>query len=254
MKFSRAIVRIPCRSLVKGLTTQKLGKPDYAKAFEQHTAYVEVLKASGLEVVVLDPDEAYPDSVFVEDTALLTPECAIITNPGALSRRGETERIEVTVREFYENVERIEPPGTLDGGDVLMVGSHYYIGLSTRTNPHGAWQLINYLKDYGLSGSTIALRNLLHLKSGAAYLENNTIVLAGELRDRPEFGFLDAIIVADDESYAANCVWVNGRVMIAGGFPETGRTIESYGYDTVFLDMSEFRKLDGGLSCLSLRF
>ena len=254
MKFTRAIVRIPCRNLAKGLTTQKLGKPDYEKALEQHTAYVEALKVAGLEVVVLEPDDAYPDSVFVEDTALLTPECAILTNPGAPSRRGETEHIEATVREFYENVDRIEPPGTLDGGDVMMVGSHYYIGLSSRTNPHGAWQLINCLKDYGLSGSTIALQNLLHLKSGAAYLENNTIVLAGELRDRPEFGSFDAINVGDKESYAANCVWVNGRVMIAGGFPEIRRTIESYGYDTVALDMSEYRKLDGGLSCLSLRF
>ena len=254
MRFSRAIVRIPCRSLVQGLTTQKLGKPDYQKALEQHTAYVEALKGAGLEVVVLEPDDTYPDSVFVEDTAVLTPECAIITNPGALSRRGETECIEKTVRELYDEIARIEPPGTLDGGDVMMVGSHYYIGLSSRTNPHGAWQLINYLKDYGMSGSTIALKTLLHLKSGAAYLEYNKLVLAGELRDRPEFASFETITVDDREPYAANCLWVNGRVMIADGFPGTTRSIESHGYDTLRLDMSEFRKLDGGLSCLSLRF
>ena len=254
MKFSRAVVRIPCRRLAEGLTTQRLGKPDYEKALAQHTAYVEALKGAGLEVIVLEPDDAYPDSVFVEDTAVLTPECAVITNPGAPSRRGETERIEETVREFYDEIVRIELPGKLDGGDVMMVGSHYYIGLSSRTNPHGAWQLINYLKDYGMSGSTIALKELLHLKSGAAYLENNMLVLAGELRDRPEFGSFEAITVDDGESYAANCLWVNGRVMIADGFPETRRSIEGHGCDTIRLDMSEYRKLDGGLSCLSLRF
>jgi dimethylargininase len=254
VRFSRAIVRIPCRLLAEGLTTQRFGKPDYEKALVQHTEYVEALKGAGLEVIVLEPDDAYPDSVFVEDTAVLTPECAFITNPGASSRRGETGRIEEAVREFYDEIVRIEPPGTLDGGDVMMVGSHFYIGLSGRTNSHGAWQLINHLKDYGMSGSTIALKNLLHLKSGAAYLENNILVLASELRDRPEFRSFETITVDEGESYAANCLWMNGSVMIADGFPSIGRSIEKHGYETVCLEMSEFRKLDGGLSCLSLRF
>jgi dimethylargininase len=254
MNFTRAIVRTPGRSMVDGLTTAGLGPPLYDKAVEQHAAYVEALKSLGLEVTVLDPDEDYPDSTFVEDVALLTPKCAIVTRPGAPSRRGETAAIESALKQFYLTIEKIEPPGTVDAGDIMKVGLHFYIGLSERTNEPGARQIIGILEKHGMTGSTVPLKEVLHLKSGVAYLENNNMVIAGEFVDRPEFSKFNLIEVSEGEGYAANCIWVNGSVLFAAGRPKTQRSIEAAGYDTVVLDVSEFRKLDGGLSCLSLRF
>ncbi len=254
MKFTRAIVRTPGPSMVDGLSTSGLGKPDYEKALTQHAAYIDALKLCGLEVTILPPDNDYPDSTFVEDTALLTPACAVIMRPGAPSRRGETEAIETVLRQFYSDIERVTSPGTADAGDIMMVGRHFYVGLSQRTNEEGAEQIIGILKRYDMTGSTVPLKNALHLKSGTAYLENEFMVLAGEFIGRPEFAEYRVIPVDEDEIYAANCLWLNGTVMIAAGYNKIEKAIESCGYRTVTLDMSEFRKLDGGLSCLSLRF
>jgi len=254
MRFSRAIVREPGPSFIHGITTAGLGVPDYQLALKQHRAYGDTLTELGLTVITLPPDDRYPDSTFVEDTALLTPKCAIIMRPGAPARRGETTDIEKVVAEFFGTVARIEPPGTADAGDIMMVGNHYYIGLSQRTNEHGAAQIINVLKSHGMTGSTVAFEQTLHLKSGVAYLENNTMLAAGEFRARPEFKRYKLIPVDDDELYAANSLWLNGTVLVAAGYPKTERAIRAAGYETVVLDVSEFRKLDGGLSCLSLRF
>jgi dimethylargininase len=254
MKFTKAIVRIPCRNFVNGLTTAGLGKPDYNLALKQHKKYIEALEMCGLEVLITEPDERLPDSVFVEDTAILIPECAIITIPGAESRKAETDRIKKALKSFYRNIEEISSPGTVDGGDVMMAGSHFFIGISDRTNIEGAKQLIKILGKYGYSGSTVSLNNVLHLKSGVAYLENNYLVATGEFADKEEFKKYNILKVKDEESYAANCVWINDFVLVAKGFPKTKKLIEEAGYETIELDVSEFRKLDGGLSCLSLRF
>lgn len=252
--FGHAIVRRPGQSLIKGLSQADLGQPDYQLALEQHEAYCAALVACGLEIAVLPADEDYPDSVFIEDTALLTPRCAVITRPGAPSRRGETASVIEPIRRFYDHIETIQAPGTIEAGDIMMVGNHFYIGLSQRTNPSGAEQMTAILGKYGMSASTVGLEHVLHLKTGIVYLENNTMATAGEFVDKPEFSAFRRIHVPDDEAYAANCVWINGRVLVAAGFPQTRRRIESAGYPTIALDMSEFRKLDGGLSCLSLRF
>ena len=254
MGFTRAIVRTPGQSMVDGLSSAGLGKPDYEKALAQHAAYIDALKLCGLQVTILPPDNAYPDSTFVEDTALLTPVCAVIMRPGAPSRRGETDAIETALRPFYSNIERIIFPGTADAGDIMMVGNHFYIGLSQRTNREGAEQIIRILNKYDLTGSTVTLKNSLHLKSGTAYLENEFMVLAGEFIGRPEFAEYKVIPVHETEIYAANCLWLNGTVLIAAGYNKIKKAAESCGYKTIVLDMSEFRKLDGGLSCLSLRF
>jgi len=254
MRFSRAIVREPGPSLIHGITTADLGVPDYHLALKQHQAYVHALTRCGLTVITLPPDDDHPDSTFVEDTALLTPKCAIMMRPGAPARRGETTDMEKVVAEFFGTVARVEPPGTADAGDIMMVGVHHYIGLSQRTNPHGAAQIINVLESHGMSGSTVPFGQALHLKSGVAYLENNTMLVAGEFRARHEFRNYKLIPVDDDELYAANALWLNGTVLVAAGYPKTERAIRAAGYETVVLDVSEFRKLDGGLSCLSLRF
>jgi dimethylargininase len=254
MTFTKAIVRTPGRSLVNGLTAANLGKPQYEKALSQHASYVQALESAGLDVTVLMPDEQYPDSTFVEDTALLTSQCAIITRPGAPSRRGETEAIERALEESYSSIDRVRPPGKMDAGDIMMVGTHFYIGLSQRTNKEGADQVIRILKRYGMTGSTIPLAKVLHLKSGVSYLEHNRLVAAGEFVGLLDFASCEIIKVDEDEQYAANCLWLNGIVLTASGFPKITFAIEAHGYKTVQLDMSEFQKLDGGLSCLSLRF
>lgn len=252
--FSKAIVRQPGNSLVNGITTAGLGAPDYELALKQHGQYIDALEQCGLEVTVMPADENYPDGLFIEDAALVMSGCAVSTRPGASERRGEVDKVASELLSFYEQVEAIEAPGTLDAGDIMMVGQHFYIGLSERSNQAGAEQLIEILKAHGYSGSMVAFSEALHLKSSVSYLENNRLVITGELCGKPAFAEFDHIVIAADEAYAANCVWINNRVLVASGYPNTSKLIADLGYEVIELDVSEFRKLDGGLSCLSLRF
>lgn len=253
-KFTKAIVKLPCRNLIYGLTESSEGTPDFEFAMQQHSEYIDSLEYCGLYVMVLPEDENFPDSTFVEDVALLIPDCAIIMRPGTPSRRDETVSVKKVVNELYNKIYEIVEPGTIDAGDIMMVGNHFYIGLSERTNEDGAYQVINILNKYGMTGSTVQLHSMLHLKSGVAYLEKNNLVAAGEFIAKPEFRKFNLISVDDDELYAANCVCINDYVLVAKGYPKTKKSIKEAGYNTIELDISEFRKLDGGLSCLSLRF
>jgi len=252
--FKHAIVRLPGPEMIGGLSSAFLGKPDHEKAMDQHARYVETLHSCGLEVKVMEADARYPDGCFVEDAALCTPACAIVTNPGAPSRNAEKRLMEPVLRAYYEQVESIISPGTLDAGDVMMVGKHHYIGISERTNQEGADQLIRILDLHGMSGSKIPLHTMLHLKSGVSYLEHNKLLVTGEFVGHPALAGFEQIVVEHDESYASNSLWVNSRVLVPSGFPKTLELIKRAGYETRVLDVSEFRKLDGGLSCLSLRF
>jgi dimethylargininase len=252
--FTNAIVRTPGKSIANGITTAQLGIPDYKLALDQHSEYINILQQCGLITTVLEPIEEFPDSVFVEDVALLTSEVAIITNPGATSRNGETKHIEPVLHNFYQNIKTIKAPGNVEAGDIMMVGNHFYIGISERTNKQGAQQLITILKQFGLTGSTVELTKMLHLKTGISYLENNNLLACGEFIHKPEFQSFNIIKIPDNESYAANSIYINNRVLIPKGFPESKLIIEKIGYVTYEVDISEFQKLDGGLSCLSLRF
>lgn len=252
--FTHAIVRKPANSMVRGLTSSDFGIPDIKNAKKQHHDYISALEKCGLKVTILEEDENYPDSVFIEDVALLTPFVAIVTNPGAESRRGEVKNFKDILAPFYKHIEEIKSPGCVEAGDIMMVGSHYYIGLSQRTNKHGARQLINILNRYEMDGSVVPLKKMLHLKTGLSYLENNNLLVMGEFIDHPEFERFNRVIIPDDEAYAANSVWINGKVIVPLGYPKTNELISALGYETILLDVSEFRKLDGGLSCLSLRF
>jgi dimethylargininase len=251
--FARAVVRAVPKTLAAGITSADLGTPDYEKARDQHDRYVEALEKCGLEVTALDADERFPDSVFVEDTALATDRCAIVARPGAESRRAEVLGVEEALAGLYENVERVADPGTLDGGDVLQVGDHFYIGLTRRTNREGAEQLAEILRRYGFGASFVGLRRFLHLKTGVAYLGGDDLVVAGELVEKEEFEAFDRIVVPPEEEYGANCIRVNDRVLVAAGHERTAERIAERGYEVIELEMSEFRKVDGGLSCLSLR-
>jgi dimethylargininase len=252
--FTKAIVKQPGKSIVYGITSVDLGPPDYIKAMDQHCAYVDALRSCGVEVIILDADERFPDSCFVEDTALITSHCAIITNPGAESRKGETEDIEKILSEFYTNIEHITFPGTVEAGDIMMVGNHFYIGISERTNTEGARQIVSFLEKYGHRGTTVEMQNMLHLKTGLSYLENKNLLITGEFLDNHLFNHFDKIEVDTEESYAANCIWVNDNVIVPQGHQRTREKIKNKGYTTIAVDVSEFQKIDGGLSCLSLRF
>ena len=254
MKFNNVIVRTPCPEMVNGITSSDMGTPDYEKALIQHDAYIEALKTCGVAVTVLGPDSNFPDSTFIEDAALLTPHCAILTNPGAASRNGEPATIKKTLQRFYDNVESITGTGTVEAGDIMMVGSHFYIGLTDRTNEEGAEHMIQILEKYQLTGSVVPVEKVLHLKTGVSYLENDILMASGEFLENDEFKKFSIIEVSEDEGYAGNSIWVNDTVITPQGFPKTTAALEKIGYRIVTLDMSEFRKLDGGLSCLSLRF
>jgi dimethylargininase len=252
--FTHAIVKSPCKNLANGLTSAGLGIADFQRATCQHKAYIDALENLGLNVKILEPDEQFPDSTFVEDTALLTPEIAILTRPGAISRRGEVTAIKKAIKCYYDEVETIVAPGTVDAGDIMMVGATYYIGISQRTNPEGAGQICQILQKAGMKGITVPLAKMLHLKSGLSYLENDHLVISGEFIGKPVFAHFKKIEVSEKEQYAANCLWINGTVLLASGFPLLSKQIRARGYPVIELDMSEFQKLDGGMSCLSLRF
>jgi dimethylargininase len=252
--IKNAIVRLPSASIVNGLTTSNLGKPDFVKASEQHSMYVDMLRGLGLTTEVLPANDLYPDSTFIEDVALCTKKCAVISCPGAISRRSETEGMNLVLSKFYDKIERITLPGTIEAGDIMMAGDHFYIGISERTNHQGADQMIRILDKHGMSASKVPLKNMLHLKSGVSYLENNTMLVCGEFTNNESFKKYKRIEVDFDESYAANSLWINDVVIIPEGYPKIRAKIEKSGFETITLDVSEFRKVDGGLSCLSLRF
>lgn len=252
--FSRALVRQPCRNLVNGLSAAGLGRPDHRRALEQHDAYVAALRACGLAVTVLDADESYPDSVFIEDTAVLCDSLAVVTRPGAPSRRGEEEAVSRALEALFRERETILSPGTLEGGDVMRAGDRFYVGLSARTNEEGARQLAAALRRRGQEVVPVPLREFLHLKTGVSYLEDNRLLACGELLGHPLLSSFETIPVPPAECYAANSLWLNGRVLVPAGFPLTLDAVARAGYEALPVDVSEFRKLDGGLSCLSLRF
>lgn len=160
------------------------------------------------------------------------------------------------IKEYYseDQIEYIKAPGTLEGGDVMMVGDHFYIGRSNRTNEEGIRQIIEILNRYGLTGSEVPLKEVLHLKTGVNYIENNNMLVSGEFIHKPDFDKFNKIIVPEEEAYGSNCIWVNGTVIVAEGYPTVLSAVKAAGYPTITVDTSEFRKIDGGLSCLSLRF
>ena len=282
--FSKAIVRPPSRTFAEGLTTAGLGAPDYHRALEQHAAYGAALEECGLELIRLEADERHPDSCFVEDAAVIAESSAdyadsksddlrparkqaILTRPGAPSRQEEIVSMRSKLARLFPSLCEIRSPGTLDGGDVCEAGPHFFIGISERTNEDGARELAEILTPYGYTSSFVDIRtrardarataratSLLHLKSGVAYLRDKTLVITDTLAYREEFHEYDLLRVEPGEEYAANCIEVNGRVLIAAGHPRFAKKLCELGYQTMELEMSEFQKMDGGLSCLSIRW
>ena len=252
--FTYAIARKPHKNFARGLTTTISSEPaDYGLMLRQHDAYLEALSAAGLEVILLDPQPDYPDAHFVEDTAVVTPDVAVITNPGADNRKGEEESIVPVLAEF-RRIERIQAPGTIDGGDVLQVGNHFFIGISQRTNPEGAAQLGRILQGHDYTWTTIGVGSGLHFKSGVNYVGNNTLIVGSEFTANEQLKKFDQIVLDEAESYAANTLLVNEHLLIPAGYPKSRKQLETLGLKMIELAVSEVQKMDGGLTCMSLRF
>lgn len=256
-RFTKAIVRRPGPNFAEGVTSARLGKPTFERALQQHEKYWRALEVCGLKIIFLEADPRFPDSTFVEDVAILTNRGAILARPGAESRRGEVAEIRDTLAGYFPAVRAIEPPGTLDGGDICQAGSHFFIGISKRTNDEGARQLAQLLQQDGFTTSFVSIkttRGILHLKSGLASLGDNRLALIGELAGREEFAGYEVVPVEAAEAYAANCIRVNDSVILPAGRPQFEAALRGLGLEVIPLDVSEFEKMDGGLSCLSLRF
>jgi len=252
--FTQAIARKPCKSFSRGLTTTVSPKPaDYGLMLKQHAAYLDALSAAGLDVIVLDPQPDYPDAHFVEDTAVVTPDVAVITIPGAAARQGEEESLIPVLAEF-RRIERIEAPGTVDGGDVLQVGNHFFIGISERTNQEGAEQLGRILQRYNNTWTAVAVGSGLHFKSSVNYVGLNTLLVTADFKAKEQLKGYDLIVLDSTESYAANTLLVNEHLLIPAGYPGTCKQLDKLGLNMIELEVSEVRKMDGGLTCMSLRF
>lgn len=249
--FSHAIVRQPGPNFAEGVTHAQLGLPNFELALAQHAAYCQALESCGLRLTVLEADARYPDGCFVEDTAIVTEEVAIITRPGDPTRRGEQARIAEALA-LHKPLAIIAPAGCVDGGDVIRVGRHFYIGQSARTNEAGAQQLTHFFAQQGYTASTVSVQNVLHLKTGITYIGQDTFVSTAEFAER--FDAHSLIQVPPQEAYAANCLRVNDQVLIPQGYPETKQQLRDRGFKLIELDLSEFEKMDGGLTCLSLLF
>ena len=242
------------RQLAQGLTQAGEGAPDPGAGCPSAERYCEALADCGLSLTLLHADPRHPDATFVEDTAL-SPRGAILTRPGAPESRAKSPRWRRRCRGFP--LAAADPaPGTVDGGDVCEADDHFLIGVSSRTNEDGA-------RRSPISSRTSAVARLvdirrlerfLHLKSGIAYLGEGRLLATPDLPRVAALGAYEVVEVPDDERYAANALRVNERVLVADGYPQTRAAIESLGFEVIALDMSEFRKLDGGLSCLSLRW
>ncbi len=222
---------------------------DVARA--QHDEYVGALKRVGCEVVELPEEPNLPDSVFVEDTAFILPEVAVITRPGADSRKPETESIARALSP-YRPLLRVTAPATLDGGDVLTLDKTIYVGLSTRSNKHAVEQLDALLGKFGYRVMGIELNGCLHLKSAVTRVDDATLLVNKNWVDVSPFDGFDLIEVDASEAYAANCLPINGHVIYPTAFPRTRRKLEQKGHRIVSVQLDELAKAEGAVTCCSL--
>lgn len=252
MSCTHAVVRPPTANAGDGLTASDLGSPDIERMLAQHREYVRILRSLGIEVTVLDADDRYPDACFVEDTAVVAPEVAVVTRPGAPSRRGEEAAVEPWLA-AHRTIARIEAPCTVDGGDILVMGERVLIGTSARTNEEGAAQLAGIFEAHGMHCTTLDAGDGLHLKSSINALGDYRLLVTPEFAEHPELSTFERVVIPAEEAYAGNSLWVNDHVLVPAGFPATRELIERLGTKTIEADVSEFRKMDGGLTCLSIR-
>lgn len=250
----RAIVRKPSPALSECALTFLERRPiDFERALEQHAAYVQALEACGVAVQILPPEPRLPDAVFVEDTAVVVDECAVLTRPGIESRRAEVETIAVALA-AVRPVIRITAPGTIEGGDVLRVGRTFVVGQTARTNAEGTRQLAEALAPHGYDVVPVSLNGCLHLKSAVTYVGRETVLLNPDWIQVDLFGRWQCVPVVPEEPYGANALLVDDVVHTAASAPLTRRKLDALGFETRAIDTSEFEKAEAALTCLSLLF
>lgn len=253
MHFSNAIARLPSSSAGMGLTTSRLGLPDPKQTRSQFEQYIRALLDLGLTVTVLPAANAFPDGHFVEDTAVVMPELAVITHPGAPTRQGEVQTIEPVLSKFRPTV-RMSEAAHMDGGDVLMIDKRFFVGLTSRTDEAGVAEFSQFVEKFGYRVDAIEVSAGLHLKSIVNYVGCNTLILNEEGTRHPAFSDYQHIVLTQEEEYAGNTLWINDTLITPDGYPDTFSKLERLGLKIIKTDTSEFKKMDGGLTCLSLRF
>ena len=258
--FNAAIVRRPGTSVIHGLRADDGPTPRLLPTYEgvrrEHEAYVAALVKAGIEdIVVLDPLEAFPDSVFVEDPALVFSEGAVLLRPGAPSRREETAALAPTLHAYFDVV--LGPPtaGFVDGGDVLTTPHAVIVGLSERTDKTGAQWLVAQLERLGRRAIIVDTpQGILHFKTACALLDPQTVLVTAPMARAPVFEAFKKVVVPDGEAAAANALRINDTVFVGADFPKTIALLRSEGYTVHPLPTAEIGRLDAGLSCMSLRW
>jgi dimethylargininase len=224
---------------------------DLEVAHAQHHSYVEALRQLGCDVIELPADGRLPDSVFVEDTAIILPEVAVITRPGADSRKPETESIRPALSPYMDIV-TVHEPAIIDGGDVLVLGKDIWVGLSTRTNREAIDQLNELLKRFGYRVTGVETHGCLHLKSAVTRVDNQTLLINRNWVDPSYFDGFDLIDIDPSEPFAANCLPIGEAILYPTAFPRTRAKLEGHGYQVLAVDVSELAKAEGAVTCCSL--
>ncbi|WP_269933292.1 arginine deiminase family protein [Aminobacter sp. HY435] len=254
-QFNAAIVREPARSVVNGLRADDRGNPTYEGVKAEHAAYIAAMRAAGVEVTVLPALENFPDSIFVEDPALVFPEGAILLRPGAETRVKETVEIAPVLKSMFGTVLDLPTPGFADGGDVLTTPKSVMIGLSARTDRAGAEGLISSLDRLGRKGEMVQTpEGVLHFKSDCSLLDSETVLSTKRLARSGVFKGFREMLIPEGEEAAANALRVNEVVMVGADYPRTIEMLDKAGYEVVPLKTTEICKIDAGLSCMSLRW
>ncbi|UWQ57687.1 dimethylarginine dimethylaminohydrolase [Leisingera caerulea] len=254
-EFTRAITRRPASTIAQGLRAEDIGNPDLESMLKAHAAYVAALRSTGAEVIELDPLEAYPDAQFVEDTALCLPQGAILMRPGAPSRLGEVAEMAPTLRVCYDDVRAVTGPGHIEGGDILVTGREILVGRSDRTDAAGVAELAEIASEWGYAlREVFTPEGVLHFKTDCSLMDAETILSTKRLDASGCFEGYRVLHVAEGEEAAANTIRFNNLVLMAAGFPRTAEMLDNAGFEIVEIDNTDCAKLDGGMSCLSLRF
>jgi dimethylargininase len=226
---------------------------DLARAEAQHAAYNEALRRAGAVVEVVPEDAELPDSVFVEDTAVVLDEAAVVTRPGSPLRRREVPAMTAALS-AYRKLLRIEPPATLEGGDVLRLGRDFYVGLSSRTDGEGFSQFASIVRKFGYRATPIDVKGCLHLKTAVTALDPETLLVNPSWIDAAALPGVRRLVVPPQEPFGANALVVNGVVHLSARWKRTRELVQRSGFSVSALDVSEFEKAEAGLTCLSLIF
>jgi len=253
-QFNQAIVRTPGRSIVDGLRAHGAPAPDRARIMVEHAAYLDALRQAGVRVQVLPALEAYPDSMFVEDPALVFAEFAVSLTLRANSRAGEAALLYDALSARFSTVQRLAD-GHVDGGDVLVLGDEVLVGVSQRTDRQGAESLAALLDQRGLSTRVVATpASVLHLKSGCSLVDEDTVLATAEVAAITDFGTRRVLVTPHGEEGGANVLRVNGHLLVSRMYPRLVEMLAREDLQLLLMETTEIAKVDAGLTCMSLRW